>query len=287
MRASRQSVRRPAVAGAFYPRDAGELASLVDRLLARASPGTGEAAGAGGREPDAAEAPATPVALVAPHAGYVYSGALAARAHRLLTAVDPPQRVAVLAPAHTVPLRGMAVSSAEGFATPLGTVPVDSSASRDLVAALPDVVEDDRAHRNEHAVEVQLPFLQRALPAGWALVPVVVGVTTAEAVAGALDVLCAEPGTLPIVSTDLSHYLDLPAATLRDERTAEAVLRLDADAIGPEDACGRYALRGLLHWAARRGLTATLIGRATSADAGGERSRVGGYAAFALGAPAR
>jgi AmmeMemoRadiSam system protein B len=262
------------VAGAFYPSDPGELAAMVDRLVVEA-------------EAEAAADPSAlprPVALVAPHAGYVYSGPLAAAAHRL-PPEDPPRRVVVLAPAHTVPLSGMAISSAAAFATPLGEVPLDTAACRELVSRLPEAVFDDQAHHDEHAVEVQLPFLQRVRPGGWALVPIVVGATSADLVAAALDVLCVEPGTLPIVSTDLSHYLPLPAATERDRRTIDAVLRLDDGAIGPSDACGRYALRGLLRWAARRRLGITGLGWSTSARANGDTSRVVGYAAFALTAP--
>jgi AmmeMemoRadiSam system protein B len=265
-------VRRPAAAGTFYPRDPGELARMVDALLDEAA-----ATSTSGEPPE-------PVALIAPHAGYVYSGVLAAAAHRL-TPQTRPRRVVVLAPAHTVPLRCLAVPSATAFATPLGEVPVDTEACRELISVVPEAVTDDLAHVGEHAVEVHLPFLQRVRPDGWTLVPVVVGATTAAVVAAALDVLCADSDSLPVVSTDLSHYLDQAAAAERDRHTVEAVLRLDDTGIGPSDACGRYALRGLLLWAARRHLEVTSLGWSTSAVASGDRSRVVGYAAFALTSP--
>jgi len=276
----RSDVRPAAVAGSFYPGDADELTAVVDSLLERA-----RLRASGGVLGSA------PVALVVPHAGYVYSGSVAASAYDLLRD-RPVRRVAVLGPAHYVALTGIAVPSVAAFATPIGEVPVDVATCAALAARFECVAVDDRPHRPEHSIEVQLPFLQRVLAPGWTCVPLVVGATAPEQVADVLDALCLDAlcldalcvdgDVLPVVSTDLSHYLDLPTAQRRDRRTAQAVVDRDAHGIGPYDACGAYPLRGLLHWARRHELGVRLLHQGTSADAGGDARRVVGYAAFAV-----
>jgi AmmeMemoRadiSam system protein B len=263
-------VRPPAVAGRFYPADADELRDLVDRLLGgvRARP-----------------RPVLPAALVAPHAGYRYSGAVAATAYAQLPAAVP--RVVLLGPAHRWPLDGMAVPAVDALATPLGTVAVDDDA-RTAATAVPGVAVDDRPHDGEHSLETQLPFLQRVLGPEIAVLPVLVGRTEPGSVSALLTALLGVDGALAVVSTDLSHHLDERSAHARDRRTAEAVVARDAGALGPDDACGHHPLRGLLHHAAERGWTVDLLGLATSADSGAERDRVVGYGAFVLhGAPGR
>lgn len=253
------SVRVPAVAGTFYPADPGELASMVDAMLA-------------GARGDGA-----PAALVAPHAGYVYSGPVAASAYALLRGAEV-RRVAILGPAHFVPLRGCAVPAAEAWATPLGEVPIDAE-----LRGIAGVTVDDGPHEPEHSIEVQVPFLQRVLPEGFSILPVAVGVC---APAEAADVIGALPaGVLVVVSTDLSHYHDGATATRLDRRTADAVLALNPDAIGPEDACGVYALRGLVEHVRRRGRSVEVLDLRTSADTAGDPRRVVGYGAFAVPEP--
>ena len=264
------TVRPAAVAGSFYPGDADELTAVVDTLLERARL----------REPNDAVGPA-PVGLVVPHAGYVYSGPVAASAYDCLRGRSV-RRVAVLGPAHYVALTGVAVPAVTAFATPIGEVPVEVATCADLAELHECVVVDDRPHRPEHSIEVQLPFLQRVLAPGWTCVPILVGATAPEQVADVLDGLCGDGDVLPVVSTDLSHYLDLPTAQRRDRHTAQAVVDRDAAAIGPHDACGAFPLRGLLHWAARHELEVRLLDQGTSADAGADPRRVVGYAAFAL-----
>ena len=266
-------VRPSAVAGRFYPADPEELRDLVDRLL-------GEVCG----QPQ----PVLPAAVVAPHAGYQYSGAVAATAYAQVTvAPDAVTRVVLLGPAHFRPLDGMAVPAVDALATPLGTVVVDDDA-RTAATALPGVVVDDRPHDGEHSLETQLPFLQRVLGPEVPVLPVLVGRTQPESVAAVLTALLAVDGALAVVSTDLSHHLDERSAHARDRRTAEAVVARDAGALGPDDACGHHPLRGLLHHAAERGWTVDLLGLATSADSGAERDRVVGYGAFVLhGVPGR
>ena len=260
-------VRPAAVAGRFYPDDPGELRDLVDRLL-------GEVRGR--------PRPVPPAAVVAPHAGYRYSGAVAATAYAHLTpAPHAVPRVVLLGPAHFSPLDGMAVPAVDAFATPLGIVAVDDDA-RTAATALPVVGVDDRPHDGEHSLETQLPFLQRVLGPEVAVLPLLVGRTQPESVAALLTALLATDGALAVVSTDLSHYLDERSARERDRRTADAVLARDPGAVGPEDACGSSALRGLLHHAADRGLTVELLRLATSADSGAGCARVVGYGAFLL-----
>jgi AmmeMemoRadiSam system protein B len=268
------SVRPAAVAGSFYPADPDELAAVVDTLLQGARLRASKVAAA-----------VAPVALVVPHAGYVYSGPVAASAYECLRERQV-RRIAVLGPAHYVPLTGIAVPAASAFATPIGAVPVDVHTCAALAERYEWVTVDDHPHRPEHSIEVQLPFLQRMLARGWTCVPLVVGESAPEQVADVLDTLWVEEDILPVISTDLSHYLDQVSAGRRDRRTARAVVEADAGAIGRRDACGSFALRGLLHWARRHELDVRLLHLATSADAGGDPGRVVGYGAFALLPPA-
>jgi MEMO1 family protein len=192
------------------------------------------------------------------------------------------RRVAVLSPAHYVPLTGIAVPAVAAFATPIGEVPVEVDTCATLAERHECITVDDYPHLPEHSIEVQLPFLQRVLADDWTCVPLVVGATTPEQVADVLDTLWIDGDLLPVVSTDLSHYLDLVTAEPRDRHTARAIMDRDAAAIGLQDACGVFALRGRLHWAGRHELNVRLLRKSTSADAGGDRKRVVGYAAFTL-----
>jgi AmmeMemoRadiSam system protein B len=261
-------VRLPAVAGSFYPADAAALAASVARAI---------------DVPVPADEPA-PKALVVPHAGYVFSGPTAgvafARLRRLRTAV---RRVVLLGPAHCTWVQVIAVPVADGFATPLGVVPVDDEL-RGRVLVLPGVRLDDRAHAAEHSLEVELPFLQVVL-ASFAVLPLAVGNAAPADVARVLCAVWGGPETLIVVSTDLSHYLDYATARARDRRTADAIVAGDAAAIADDDACGARPLRGLLVAARARGLTPRCLDLRSSGDTAGDRDRVVGYGAFALGAP--
>jgi hypothetical protein len=257
--------RLPAVAGAFYPLDPVALRLAVRRHLSDAQvPGPG--------------AP-PPVAVIAPHAGYVYSGPVAASAYvRLAPSRGRVRRVVLLGPSHHVPLAGIAASSADAFETPLGRIPIDRDAV-ERIAALPQVVVRDDAHLREHSLEVHLPFLQEVLGA-FALVPLVVGDALPEAVAEVIEALWDDPGTLVVVSSDLSHYYDYATARRLDAATSHAIEKLDPAAIGPEGACGLHPVRGLLVAAQRRGLECRVVDLRNSGDTAGPRDRVVGYGSY-------
>lgn len=257
------SIRQAAVAGQFYPGTARELTAAVERYLAQATPPSGP----------------TPKAIIAPHAGYVYSGPVAASAYaRIRAAAGHIRRVVLLGPCHRVAVRGLALSSATDFATPLGNVRVDAEAAERLLK-LPQVHVFDETHFQEHSLEVHLPFLQVIL-GDFALVPLVVGDATADEVAEALDAVWGGPETLVVVSSDLSHYLGYEAARKLDQATCRAIESLDGGAIGQDQACGRIPVSGLLHLARRRGLSVATIDLRNSGDTAGPRDRVVGYGSW-------
>ena len=263
---TRLRVRTPAVAGTFYPARPGELKRMVDDLLA------------GAHIPENAPSPA---ALVVPHAGYVYSGPVAATAYaRLRGTAASISRVVAFGPVHYVPVRGAAVPAADAWATPLGEVPIDPVLRERAVAR--GAAVDDRPHAPEHALEVQLPFLQRVLAPGFSFLPVAVSDLSAGETADLIDAFFGEIGTLVLVSTDLSHYHDLETARRLDRRTADTILARDASALSGEDACGFYPLRGLIDLARRKGLPIELLDLRTSGDTAGDPGRVVGYSAFAV-----
>jgi MEMO1 family protein len=262
--------RPPAVAGIFYPADTAALREQVDRLLAYV----------------AAPALAFPTAaVIAPHAGYLYSGPVAASAFRAVGASGHPERVVVIGPAHHVASRGIALPSWQAFRTPLGDVPVDADVLASLTE-LPQVIIADGPHAPEHALEVELPFLQRVL-GEFALVPLLVGTASAAEVAQALERVWDPATTLVVVSSDLSHYHDHATARRLDARTAARIEALAGEELGPGDACGYLPVAGLLGLARARRLGIARLDLRNSGDTAGDRARVVGYGAWALGpAPA-
>lgn len=264
------SIRPPAVAGAFYPGEPGRLRAVVDGLLAEAADRS--------REPLPA-----PKAVIAPHAGYIYSGAVAAAAyHRARAAEATIRRVVLLGPAHRVALDGFAVPSVTSFLTPLGEIPLDRAAIHGLLRDRADVAERDDAHAAEHSLEVHLPFLQRAL-GPFRLVPVVVGEAGPDAVAALLRQLWGGDETLVVISTDLSHYHDYDTARTIDDETAGLIERLAVGSFGPYEACGARPVNGLLRVAGELGFRVTRLGVCNSGDTAGPRDHVVGYGAWALG----
>lgn len=257
--------RAPAVAGLFYPDDPGRLHSLLAGWLEGPEKGAG----------------ATPKALIAPHAGYIYSGPVAATAYRhLIPGRECIRRVVLLGPAHRLPFRGLALPSVSAFETPLGVVPLDRRAVR-RIATLPQVVVRDDAHAGEHSLEVHLPFLQEALES-FTLVPLTVGAATPEEVAEVLDELWGGEETVIVVSSDLSHYEDYDTARELDEHTARLVEALRFEELRRQDACGCDPIRGLLLAARRRGLSVETVDLRNSGDTAGPRHEVVGYGAFLL-----
>lgn len=265
-------VRDPAVAGSFYPLDPRALRALVEETLRQAMP----PADGPGRSPKV---------LVLPHAGYLYSGPVAAHGYtRLLQGRGRITRAVVVGPAHRRLDTAVAAPSADAFETPMGLVPVDRSARDELLAA-GLVVVDDLAHTSEHSVEVHLPFLQVTLGEVQVL-PLVVGEVSARAVAAVLDAAWGGPETVVIISTDLSHHHDQATAERLDRHTAAAILDKRPEAIGFEDACGVFPLRGLVLAAGQRRLDVELLDLRTSGDTSGTRDAVVGYGAFAFYEPA-
>ena len=258
------SVRAPAVAGAFYP---GTFDALQSQLLALlASAGTADAR--------------RPKALIAPHAGYIYSGPVAASAYaHIAPHRNDYSRVVLLGPAHRVRLRGLALPASTSFATPLGEISLDRDAAEAL-RGLSQVCVSDEAHTLEHSLEVHLPFLQQTL-AGFTLVPLAVGDASVQEIAEVLDLLWGGDETLIVVSSDLSHYLPYPQARHVDEQTARMILDL-APRLNHEQACGATPVNGLLHTAGRRGLRPQLLDLRNSGDTAGDKIRVVGYASFAF-----
>lgn len=259
-------IRPPAVAGQFYPEQAAALAAAVDGYVRDAGPP---------RDP-------APKALIAPHAGYVYSGPVAGSAYAPLASLRGRiERVVLLGPAHRVALRGLAAPAASAFATPLGELRLDRD-SLERVLALPQVVASDAPHALEHSLEVQLPFLQELL-GDFALVPLVVGDATPQEVAAVLDLLWGGDETLVVVSSDLSHYHDYATARRMDSETSRAIEALQPEAIGFDQACGRIPVQGLLLAARARGLRARAVDVRNSGDTAGPRDAVVGYGAYVVG----
>jgi len=260
-------VRPAAVAGMFYPGAPQALASAVSVYLAEGAPEPGSAVPA-------------PKALIVPHAGYVYSGPIAARAYRRIApARETVRRVVLLGPVHRVPIRGLAAPSAHAFATPLGTVSVDVSAVARALE-LKQVRVSEAAHALEHSLEVQLPFLQTVL-GEFMIVPLAVGDASEHEVAEVIERLWGGPETLIVVSSDLSHYHPYSVAQTIDRATAAAILALDTP-LDHGQACGATPINGFALCARRRGLKAELLDLRNSGDTAGDKSRVVGYAAFAF-----
>jgi len=246
----------------FYPASADELHSMLTGYLLAADSDD-----------------SVPKALIAPHAGYIYSGPVAATAYaRLAPARERIKRVILLGPSHRVPFTGLAYSSARFFETPLGMIPIDVDAI-EKIAALPQVQLLDAAHAREHSLEVHLPFLQEVL-ADFSLVPLVVGDAAPEDVAEVIEMLWGGDETLIVVSSDLSHYHDYDTACAMDSATSKAIENKRVEDIGDDHACGRIPVRGLLTVAGRQHMKVTTVDQRNSGDTAGPRDQVVGYGAY-------
>jgi MEMO1 family protein len=256
-------VRPTAVAGQFYPADPGQLRAEVEFHLAAAR----------------VETSAAPKAAIVPHAGYMFSGPVAGSVYACLAAGrERVRRVVLLGPSHHVAFRGLAASSAAAFACPLGSVALDQEAL-DRARSLPQVITLEEAHRDEHSLEVQLPFLRTIFPE-FKLAPLLVGDAQAEEVSEVLDLLWGGPDTCIVVSSDLSHFHDYQAARRLDRAAAQAIESMEAQNLLEEQACGAKPIRGLLKAARKHGLRCQLLDLRNSGDTAGSRDRVVGYGGF-------
>lgn len=257
--------RQPAVAGLFYPANPSELRSQVQAMLHVVEP---------------VHSVVMPKALVVPHAGYVYSGPVAAEAYARLTPLAGCiSRVVLLGPAHRAFVRGLALPQASVFVTPMGPVELDQVAVA-AISSLPQVVVSDEAHALEHSLEVHLPFLQTVL-GEFKLLPLVVGRATPEEVAQVLACLWGGPETLVVISSDLSHFLPYDQARQTDADTVERILQMKTG-LNHEQACGASPINGLLAFAAGHPLRPELIDLRNSGDTARDKSRVVGYASIAF-----
>ena len=260
-------LRQAAVAGSFYPEDPAVLTAVVEDFLAEVD----------GKPPDRPSK-----AIIAPHAGYIYSGEIAARVYAMIMPwAERIRRAVLLGPAHYVPFTGIAAPAATVFETPLGSIPVDREALS-AICDLPQVVVADEPHAPEHSLEVQIPFLQVVLGA-IEIVPLVVGRARPAEVAEVLERLWGGDETLIVISSDLSHYHDYETARRRDAKTAAAIESLDVSRLGPEDACGYLPIAGLVAEARRRSLRVTRLDLRNSGDIAGPRNGVVGYGAWRFG----
>jgi len=256
--------RQPAVAGSFYPVNPEQLHLMLDQFLN-----------------DAATDEKVPKAIIAPHAGYIYSGPIAASAYaRLKKAHDKITRVVLIGPSHRVAFRGLAVSRSETFTTPLGSVSVDQAAVQTLVQ-LPFVEYIEQAHTYEHSLEVHLPFLQEMLDS-FEIVPIVAGDASPEQVSQVLDALWGGDETLIVISSDLSHYHDYATAQQMDKSTSQAIEQLQYERLTPESACGKVPVSGLLKLARKKSLSVTTIDLRNSGDTAGDKASVVGYGAYVI-----
>lgn len=250
------NVREAAVSGMFYPADPAELREQVEGFLAEVGNPEG----------------ATPKAIIAPHAGYVYSGSVAASAYARLKPAGIT-RVVLIGPSHRVPFLGLAATAAEAYETPLGRIPLEP--------APPNISLNETAHALEHSLEVHLPFLQVALNE-FTLLPLVAGEASKEEVAETLAALWGGSETLIVVSTDLSHYHNYRTAQRLDQATSDAILSFDSDGLGSDSACGRIPVGGLLHLAKQMEMSIEQVDLHNSGDTAGPRNQVVGYGAYVL-----
>ncbi len=256
-------VRQPAVAGLFYPADKQSLQNDIEQYLQEANYGRD----------------IIPKAIVVPHAGYVYSGPIAASAYKQIIPIkDKINRVVLLGPSHRVAFSGLAIPESDIFKTPLGDIPIDQNGIQ-LLAELPQVITSDRAHQEEHSLEVQLPFLQEILD-DFSLVPIVVGEAERHEVAEVINRLWGDEHTLIVISTDLSHYHEYSEAKRIDRLTSDAIINIKPDLISYDDACGRNGLKGMLTVAKDKNLSVDILDLRNSGDTAGDKSRVVGYGAY-------
>tara|TARA_R110001592_G_scaffold113322_1_gene312365 strand:+ start:10992 stop:11789 length:798 start_codon:yes stop_codon:yes gene_type:complete len=261
------SIRKAAVAGQFYPDDPQQLHEIISGLLSEAA--------------SLEKSNGQPKAIIVPHAGYIYSGLAAASAFAsLLPFRKKITRIVLLGPSHRVGFKGLAVSSADYFQTPLGDIPIEKETIAQILS-LPQVSSLDEAHQLEHSLEVELPFLQEVLD-DFSLIPIVVGDADGQAVSEVLELLWGSEETLIVISSDLSHFHEYKTAQQQDEATCQAIETLAPELINYDDACGRNPIKGMLVSAQKHNLRVTTLALCNSGDTAGDKNRVVGYGAWAL-----
>jgi AmmeMemoRadiSam system protein B len=254
------------VAGSFYHGDTQTLTDHIDSMLGEAALSTADNI--------------APKAIIVPHAGYIYSGPVAAYAYNQLNNIrDQVKRVILLGPVHRVPVRGLALPGSEVFATPLGKIPIDLDAAASI-QNLSQVVVSPEAHMPEHSLEVQLPFLQTVLD-DFKLLPLAVGDATPDEVAEVINTLWGGPETLIVISSDLSHFLPYDTAKVIDSETVQKILNMQSD-LSHEQACGGTPVNGMLLAARQHGLHPKLLDLRNSGDTAGDKGRVVGYTSIAF-----
>lgn len=259
-----QNVRQPAVAGAFYPDNPEALKAMLEGYLQQITP-----------------VDKVPKAIIVPHAGYIYSGEVAASAYaRLLPKRQIIKRVILLGPSHRVGFTGLALSHAEAFRTPLGDIPLDTDAIASL-SHYPFVEYRDQAHLSEHSLEVQLPFLQITLDS-FCMIPMVAGDCPAEQIEQVLELFYGKEDTLIVISSDLSHFHDYATAQRMDKATSKTIEQLAYQHLDYDSACGRVPVSGLLALAKKKSLKIETIDLRNSGDTAGDKSRVVGYGAYVI-----
>jgi len=258
-------VIHPNVAGKFYPNNPVALRQIVKTMIDEAFK-------------KGYEKLSIPKAIIAPHAGYIYSGPIAASAYACLTkAKNQIKRVVVLALSHQYPVEGIATTNADSYLTPLGAIPIDQETI--ITLSFPYLNVNDAAFNFEHSLEVQLPFLQLTLEAFF-LIPLLVGYSTPKQVAKVLEKLWGDSETLIVISSDLSHYHPYQVALDQDQKTAAAIMTLNPDGFSSEDACGSIGIKGLLKIAANKKMRPTQVDLRNSGDTAGSKDSVVGYGAF-------
>ena len=264
-----KTIRPPAVAGMFYPESPNVLKDMIEQDLAQAA---------------STPIASVPKVLIVPHAGYIYSGPIAASAFRMLEPYHQLiKRVIIIGPSHRVGFNGVAISSADSFETPLGTIPIDKEAQLKLSAMVGVHISDD-AHAAEHSLEVQLPFLQTMLDK-FSIVPIVAGDASPQLIASIIETVWGGSETLIIISSDLSHYHPYQIAQQLDQITSQAIVELDVNTIDSEHACGSVGIRGLLTFAQRHPLEASIVDLRNSGDTAGSKDSVVGYGAYLFTEP--
>ena len=255
--------RPPAVANQFYPGNPERLQQTVANLISASK-----------------RSALSPKALIAPHAGYMYSGPIAASAYTHLYNIAEPIKTGVLiGPSHRVRLEGLAASRAVCFETPLGDVRVNQEENARLMNRFEWVHYNDNAHALEHGLEVQLPFLQTMLD-DFTIVPLVCGDSLPEQVSTVLNILGEDRKTFIVISSDLSHFHDYSTACFVDKVTTEAIETYTWEAINGKMACGHIAIRGCLQFAKKHHLRVYTVAQCNSGDTQGNKQKVVGYGAY-------